>query len=249
MDFEHWSISLQRMYGLKPDIKGWRDRIARDYSIQEIAVFADFSGTLGYALPSIREVTNQIIETQNPSPHYKKDFTDFIMLDYIYQKAMTARGIDTFIIFTGDGHFASVVRCLTGLCRKKVGIYAVKDALSNQLKSSATWYCELPTEEELLTKYYSVIVKNFEYLRESRNRKITPTFRTTVDAVSRHNHMQPEEVRAALAQMIDKGYIEQHEKKSRFQYTVKELSVNWPKLMQDGYWKPVQAATEHRNKR
>ena len=46
--------------------------------------------------------------------------------------------------------------------------------------------------------------------------------------------------------MIEKGYIEQHEKKSRFQYTVKELSVNWPKLMQDGYWKPVQAAQERR---
>ena len=105
VDFEHWYISLERLYSVKPDVKAWADELRSKYDIEEIAIFADFSNPgLRGELEKIRNVTNMVIDTKNQSEHYKKDFTDFIMLDYIYQRAMTKKDIDTFIIFTGDGH-------------------------------------------------------------------------------------------------------------------------------------------------
>ena len=87
VDFEHWYISLERQYSMKPDIKAWKDGLEKDYNIEEIAFFGDFSNQgLRGELDKIRNATSMIIDTQNNSEYYKKDFTDFIMLDYIYQK-------------------------------------------------------------------------------------------------------------------------------------------------------------------
>ena len=61
----------------------------------------------------IRGYTNDIVETKNGGGYFKKDFTDFIMLDRIYQTAYTKKDIDTYIIFTGDGHFSSAVLFLS----------------------------------------------------------------------------------------------------------------------------------------
>lgn len=154
VDFEHWYISLERMYSVKPDVKAWAEELRKNYDVEEIAIFADFSNTgLRGELEKIRNVTNIIIDTKNQSEHYKKDFTDFIMLDYIYQRAMTKKNIDTFIIFTGDGHFTSVVRFIINQCRKKVGIYGITGATSSQLKASASWCRELPSDSEIFRTY------------------------------------------------------------------------------------------------
>ena len=135
VDFEHWYIALERQYGVKPDLKGWKADLMAKYEVEEIAVFGDFSNVgLRGELDKIRDITQMVFDTKNSSEHYKKDFTDFIMLDYIYQKAMTRKDIDTFIIFTGDGHFSSVVRFIINQCHKKVGIYGITGALSFQLK-------------------------------------------------------------------------------------------------------------------
>ena len=122
VDFEHWYIALERQYGVKPDLKGWKAELMAKYEVDEIAVFGDFSNVgLRGELDKIRDITQMVFDTKNSSEHYKKDFTDFIMLDYIYQKAMTRKDIDTFIIFTGDGHFSSVVRFIINQCHKNVG--------------------------------------------------------------------------------------------------------------------------------
>ena len=97
VDFEHWYISLERQYGVKPDIKGWKAELEKSFEVEEIAVFGDFSNAgLRAELDKIRDVTPMVFDTKNPSEHYKKDFTDFIMLDYIYQKAMTSRHLHYF---------------------------------------------------------------------------------------------------------------------------------------------------------
>lgn len=68
----------------RPDIKAWRDALSEKYEMEEIIFFADFSNpALRQEIPRIREVSNYIIETQNTSTSFKKDFTDFIMLDHI----------------------------------------------------------------------------------------------------------------------------------------------------------------------
>ena len=113
VDFEHWYISLDRLHESKPDIKGFRDELEKDYDLKEILFFADFSNnSLRAELPKIRQITNHIIETQNASPAHKKDFTDFIMLDHIYQMAISSPDVDTFKLFSGDGAFSSVVSYL-----------------------------------------------------------------------------------------------------------------------------------------
>jgi len=140
VDYEHWYISYDRMYRSKPDIRAWREALAERYDVGEIFFFGDFSNpSLRSEIPKIREITSFIIETQNASSHFEKDFTDFIMLDHIYQKAVTDENIDAFIIFSGDGHFSSVVSFIRNRVGKEVGVYAVKGALSSQLRNSASY--------------------------------------------------------------------------------------------------------------
>ena len=84
VDYEHWYVSMYRRYGLRPRVRQWCDELAKNYTLKEILFFGDFSNTgMRYEIPRIREVTNMVIETQNTSAYYKKDFTDFIMIDYI----------------------------------------------------------------------------------------------------------------------------------------------------------------------
>ena len=208
VDFEHWYISLERLYSVKPDVKAWADELRSKYDIEEIAIFADFSNPgLRGELEKIRNVTNMVIDTKNQSEHYKKDFTDFIMLDYIYQRAMTKKDIDTFIIFTGDGHFTSVVRFIINQCRRKVGIYGVTGATSSQLKASASWCCELPSDSEIYKTYYKLIVDNFNYLTVHREFIKNGSPEKITERVSRQNKIDRRSVKSALEQMIRDGYV------------------------------------------
>ena len=75
------------------------------------------------SLNSVRAMTNTVISTQQSSPHHKKDMTDFIMLDYIYQVSAERSDVGTYILFTGDGHFQSVVKYLTQKMGKRVIVY------------------------------------------------------------------------------------------------------------------------------
>ena len=73
VDFEHWYISLERQYGVKPDIKGWKAELEKNYDVEEIAVFGDFSNPgLRGELDKIRDVTPMVFDTKNSSEHYKK---------------------------------------------------------------------------------------------------------------------------------------------------------------------------------
>ena len=31
VDFEHWYIGLERQYGVKPDIKAWKEQLEKEY--------------------------------------------------------------------------------------------------------------------------------------------------------------------------------------------------------------------------
>ena len=76
VDFEHWYISLDRMYRDRPDIKAFRDELTDRYEIIDIVFFGDFSNpSLRQEIINIRQVTNTIIDTQNTSTAFEKDFT------------------------------------------------------------------------------------------------------------------------------------------------------------------------------
>lgn len=237
VDFEHWYIALERQYAIRPDIRTWNEEIRKEYDVVEMAFFGDFSNYgLRGELDKIRNVTGMVINTQNQSEHYEKDFTDFIMLDYIYQKAMTSEKVDTFIIFTGDGHFSSVVRFITNDCRKKVGIYGVKNAISYQLKEYASWYRVVPANEKASNAYYKMIANYMSYLMVH---PADATEKSIIEKVSAKNSVHKKPVAMALEQMIHDGYIiksKTTDNKNKKDKNNATLRANWTLLQKDKIW-------------
>lgn len=237
VDFEHWYISLERQYSIKPDIKGWCEELRREYDVEEIAFFGDFSNCgLRGELDKIRNVTGMIIDTQNKSEYYKKDFTDFIMLDYIYQKAMTSKKTDTFIIFTGDGHFSSVVRFIINVCRKKVGIYGVTNALSYQLKDCASWYIEIPSDTAAYKEYYKMIANHMSYLMVHRESGEKASPKQVIEKVASKGGVSKNSISHALDQMLADGYIYKIKSADKNGRKITVLKAHWELLERDKIW-------------
>ena len=239
VDFEHWYIALERGYGIKPDIKAWGDEIRAEYNVEEMAFFGDFSNNgLRGEIDKIRTAGGMVINTQNSSESYEKDFTDFIMLDYIYQKAMTSKRTDTFIIFTGDGHFSSVVRFIINVCRKKVVIYGVKNSVSYQLRDSSSLLCEVPKDATAFSDYYKMIAKRMSYFMVHKESKNAATEKEIVAVVAEKNGANKKAVALALEQMIKQGYLYRQEagKKKKSNPKSTPLEANWKKLESDGIW-------------
>lgn len=238
VDYEHWYISLDKFYHLRPNIKAFRNELAKKYDIKDIIFFGDFSNqSLRYEIPKIREVTNFIIETQNASAHHKKDFTDFIMLDHIYQKAMTDDDTQVFIIFSGDGHFSTVASFLAHKCNKEVGVYGVKNAMSNQLRNSADWCVEVPSEEERNDGFCRLILKSLKGLKtETKGRVSRPTFKYTVEKISIGYNIDPMTVKNILQFMIDKGYLYQTSEYISNQKSIRVLNIDWAIIKMEKGW-------------
>lgn len=198
-------------------------------------VFADFSHKgIREELNKLRTVTNTIIETEQVGLQNKKDMTDFIMLDYIYQYAIEHPDIKNYIIFTGDGHFQAVVKYLVQKLKLNVEIYGTKDAISARLKEAASKTTELPVNDEIIKGVYPLIVKNLAYVSGRSN--IIPTFRGTVSAVARHNDVPENLVESALGEMIEKGLVYKTEQRVDFNKKVKIVAANWEELTKAGYW-------------
>lgn len=226
VDYEHWYISLNNLYGIKPDIRAWRAILSEKYDVKSIYFFGNFSNpALRAEISKIREISSLIIETQNSAAHYKKDFTDFIMLDHIYQSAIDSDNIDAFIIFTGDGHFSSAVSYLVTKCRKEVGIFAVRDALSSQLKNSASYSVTVPSSEELTLHIKRLIIKAINTVYEE-NAKPRPTFLATAQAVAKNSPVELDTVKSVMNSLIKDGVIFQKRIKVGYNKSIKILAIN-----------------------
>ena len=237
VDYEHWFISLDRLHNKKrPDLRSFRDTLSQKYELQEIFIFADFSNpALRNELPKLREITNHIIETQNTSSAHKKDFTDFIMLDHIYQLAISSPSTDAFIIFSGDGHFSSVTNYLKSKLGKEVGVYAVRGGLSTQLKNTASWTMLLPETTDPNAVVYNMILTSLRNLSENKQKRSYPSFKGTVSAVSRYNRIPARVVTSALRELIKKECITQESVKLD-DAEINTLKVDWQKCKILGYW-------------
>lgn len=237
VDFEHWYISLDKFYSVKPDVRAWADELHENYDVKEIAIFADFSNpSLRAELDRLRDVTNFIFDTKNSSEHYKKDFTDFILLDYIYRQAITKKDIDTFIIFTGDGHFNSVVRFLRNECHKEVGIYGITGATNSQFKQSASWCKEIPSDTEIYRSYFKMLVDNFNYLTVHREYGEKSTKEKIIERVCAKNKVGKKSIAKALMMMVDEGYVYQAAAVGESGKKITVLRPNWEMLARDGLW-------------
>lgn len=238
VDFEHWYVSMYRKYSMRPRLKEWRDDLAKDFDIREILFFGDFSNPgMKHEIPRIRTITNLIIETQNTSPHHKKDFTDFIMLDYIYQEAISSPDVDTFIIFTGDGHFSSVVKFLCDKCKKQVIIYAVKEGLSGMLRSVASECYELPSEEDIRNTYYSMIndrIKEITLPDPVTGKRKYALFNNVSKEVADIYKMPLEDVRGIMEEMTEKGYLKSEYRYVSYNRRLKTVVIDEKAIENDG---------------
>lgn len=234
VDYEHWYYSYHNLYGIKPGISAWRKKLETQFELLDILVFGDFSQPIiNQELCKIREATNTIIETAHPG--FKKDMTDFIMLDYLYQMAAENRDIGTYILFTGDGHFQPVTKYLTQKKKKEAVVYGVRGAFSSQLKASASKCIEYPYQEELVPGYYDIIIRHFDYIS---NKNINPTFMKTVEVIAERNQIEEDVVRSILQEMLDKGYVYQEETPVSFNRKIRIVRANWELLIKDGLWDP-----------
>ena len=139
VDYEYWFYSCKEKFSIAPNIQKWKKEIEEKYDVKDIMIFGDFSHeNITGELPKIRRITNTIIETGNTFAKRKKDMTDFVMLDYIYQATENHKDVDVYILFTGDGHFQSVVKYLGNKKGKDVVVYGLPDSFSKQLQDVAT---------------------------------------------------------------------------------------------------------------
>lgn len=234
VDYEHWFYSLKKYFRQKPDIVKWKRELEEQYELKDIFVFADFSyPEIHEDLAKIRCVTNDIIETHQQLKSTKKDMTDFIMLDYIYRYVVEHPKIKTYIIFTGDAHFQSVISYLKEL-HKQVIVYGVKEALSSQLKIIATKAIELPASAERLQGLYPIIVDNMAYVSDKM--EIIPTFTATAKKLAEQNGIEEDVVKATLNEMIAKGLLYTRRQRVGYNKQVNVLAANWENLEKAGLW-------------
>lgn len=231
VDYEHWYISLENLHSQKPDIGSWYSDMNRRGRVIDAVFFADFSHPgLKDEIARIRPFSNKIIETRNPNPRHKKDYTDFIMLDNIYQRAIAADDVDIFVIFSGDGHFSSAASFLKNNLDKEVGIYGVGGATSKLLKDTSDWFVEVPDVLATQRHISGLILASIK--KAEKNRFNYTTFNSTVGYVAEGFDVDRNAVRDVLVSLIDKGVITQTEIIVNKSDKLRILSVNWDKAAQ-----------------
>ncbi len=189
----------------------------------EVNFFADFSHkSLADEIGRIRLFSNKIIDTRSPNG-VQKDFTDFIILDNMYQKALSSDDIEVFILFSGDGHFSSVTSFLKNFYHKQVVIYGVNGSFSKQLRETANTFYTLPTEQDINDSFYKNI---FDYLRTSQK----PTYNDAVTAVLKSNrNASKQKIAQAMKTLMENDVISERAIKSSRGKKQTLLFVDWEK--------------------
>ncbi|MBR4798840.1 MAG: NYN domain-containing protein [Clostridia bacterium] len=230
VDYEHWYISLKNNYGMQPNIKGWFEELNKSYNLTEVNFFADFSHkSLADEIGRIRLFSNKIIDTRSPNG-VKKDFTDFIILDNMYQKALSSDDIEVFILFSGDGHFSSVTSFLKNFYHKEVVVYGVNGSFSKQLRETASSFRIIPDEAELNEGFYKHV---FDYLKSNRS----PTYSEALKEVTAKCRNRSEKQRAiqAMKTLQEAGIISERTLPDSRGKKKNMLFVDWEKAGKMGF--------------
>lgn len=215
VDYECWRFGLSNQYNSETDVSGWFNELKSKGQIEDLLFFGNFEKPLlSKDKLKLRTITNNIIDTSYLDD--KKDYTDFIMLDHIYQSIMKNDVIEQYIIFSGDGHFSSVAAFLKNFKDKIVGVYAVNGTLSAQLRDSASWYQLINPVDDAIAKTRKeeididqLIFDNLRWVKTQNG--VIPTFRKTVENISNYYNVSREEVASKLSELIRQGTIRQEE--------------------------------------
>lgn len=235
VDYEHWFYGYSNSFQMKPNVGEWLDELKRDFRIKDLFVFGDFSEpNIEQDLKRLEKITSGgVVHTASDKTGVDKDFTDVIMLDYIYRYAAKKKSPEVYILFTGDAHFLKVAEYLKEL-GKKVIIYGVKFGFSNNLKSVSTSYVEMPRQSQEKDHYNDLIFMSLNRLRHKPRTLIT--YWKTIHSVSEYNKVSKERVKTALDGLLKQKYIKKHEQVGYNGKVVETLIVDWDRVKRDGIW-------------
>lgn len=231
VDFEHWYVALQKIHNRRPNVQAWFDDLRTRGRLLDVVFFGNFSddGGMRDELDQIRRFSNHVVETKNIASHAKANFTDFIMLDNIYQKVISSPEIEQIVLFTGDSDFCSVASYLRNFCGKIVGVYGVDNAISSQLEAISDWCVRIPFSNEPYEECRTAILRNLRYAETHTK---SPTFRMTVRMVADHYALPEDTVEAELRLMMEEGLVYTVPERSRRNYTLllNVLHVKWDQV-------------------
>jgi hypothetical protein len=207
VDYEAWFYGCRNQYQTEPDVSDWFNHVKDKGQIDDVLFFADFShDNIKDHIVKLRNISNSIIDCSKGEK--SKDYTDFIMLDHIYQRLFRQQDTKHFILFTGDSHFQSIVAFLRNFNDKKVGVYAVDGSLSPLLAEAANWYVRVVPSSGRSDAIKRAIIKNLIWVKTKE--EVVPTFKKTVSIVARNHPEFPEQdVTTILSSMISQGEIGQ----------------------------------------
>jgi hypothetical protein len=209
IDYESLFYGMYDKYNMKPNLNALIDELKTQGRFAEsIKVFGDFSKEpIKSEQGKIRTITNTIIDCQQPGNEgHKKDYTDFLMLDMIYQDSMTKPHVDQFIFVTGDNHYSSVATFLRTQKDKIIGVYAVEGTLGAQLFNCSSWVKTLIPEgasEDKVRENLVACMKNAE------EKNFKSTFNNTVRFASDFYGGDFDTYRKVLMEMIAEGAVTQ----------------------------------------
>jgi len=222
VDYEAWFYGCKNQYQAEPDVVGWFNHLKDKGQIDDVFFFADFShDAIKDHIVKLRNISNSIIDCSKGEK--TKEYTDFIMLDHIYQRLFRQSDIKQFILFTGDSHFQSVVAFLRNFNEKKVGIYSLEGSLSPLLAEASDWYVKVIPSYVRFETIKKALLKNLAWISEKP--EAIPTFSKTVAVVARsHPHYSTEDIAQVLSTLIFKGIVLQDETvQTQSGVTVKKL--------------------------
>ncbi len=230
VDYEAWRYGLLNDYETNTDLMGWFADVKKKGRIEDIFIFGDLTtANMQDEIFKLRSITNNIIDCRKTKN--LKDFTDFIMLDHIYQKLIKNPHIKQFIIFSGDSHFQSAIVFLKNFQDKQVGVYAIKGTLSEQLKNSASWYVEISPPDITKQRYIELLIRNLKWAESKEG--LIPSFGKTVSSVSSARGIEPSELEPVLIELIDQGYIRQEDVTLSTGQSVRALKPDWERIESD----------------
>ena len=234
VDYEHWFYGYSNSFQMKPNVDEWLEELKGDFRLKDLYVFGDFSEpNIEQDLNRLKKMTSGVVHTASDKTGVDKDFTDVIMLDYIYRYAAQKKSPEVYILFTGDAHFLKVAEYLKEL-GKKVIIYGVKFGFSNHLKSVSTSYVEMPRQSQEKDHYNELIFASLSRLRHKPRTLVT--YWKTINSVSDYNRVSKDRVKMALDGLLKQKYISKQEQVGYNGKVVDALRVDWDRVERDGLW-------------
>lgn len=226
VDYESWFFGAKNEYKAETDIFDWFEDVQKKGHIEDILFFGDFNtDVMKNEVQKIRSISSNIIDCRKSAN--EKEFTDFIILDHLYQKLIRQPSIKQFILFSGDGHFQSVIAFLRNFQSKIFGVYAIHGTMSTQLANAANWYVEVIPEQNKTA--VEAIIKNLEWAKTQSG--LVPTFKKTIDVILRHRpDINEDQLTQTLRSLIDEGYILQVDTILQNGNQVRALVPEWQKI-------------------